>query len=143
MPKKNPTSEIPDGHFLNTDGPIPLVVEHATGEPKFAVVKGRHVPHDEFKADLAGHYAEAGEDLPDPKEFAITSSQSPPSAEEMAAMIEAEEEALALLSLRDDADLYFVHAVPRQPALVVEHATGEPRFKIEDGELVPLEGIGR
>jgi hypothetical protein len=139
MSRKHAAPEIPDGHFLNTDGPIPLVVEHATGEPKFAVIKGRHVPHDEFRADLAGHYAEAGEELPEPKEFAITSTQSPPSAEEMAKLVEDEEQAVALLAERDDASSYFVHAVLGQPVLVVEHATGEPRFRLEGGDLVPIE----
>lgn len=40
----------PARYFLAADRPVPLVVEHATGAPAFALVDGRAVPYDAWRA---------------------------------------------------------------------------------------------
>jgi hypothetical protein len=47
------TPPIPDDCFLNTSGPVPLVVRHETGEPTHAVVGDELIPYAEWKATQA------------------------------------------------------------------------------------------
>lgn len=40
-------------YFIDSAGrDVPLLVEHATGEPKFAIVNNQYVPYAEWKASI-------------------------------------------------------------------------------------------
>lgn len=135
MPKTK--APLPEGHHLDETGDFPRVVHTETGRVTTVLVNGKPVPHGEFAADLAKHYADAGVELPGPKEFAVTGATEAPSVEQMVEALRADGVDLESLVIQAGPG-YFAHVAPGQPPLLVEEKTGVPKFKVVGGEVVPV-----
>ena len=128
-----------EGHFLNVDGPAPLFVRHVDGEPVAAFVDGEIVPIDKWRSSPKADPHTASSIAPR-KEFAVTIDMQLPAIEEMlgglpiAGAIAADLPTL----LAAAGPGHFLHLVDGCHALVVEDATGIPKYRIEDGKLAPI-----